>query len=215
MNRMRAVSAVCAFVAAATTAALWANQPADAQQPAGGEPPAMSPEAMAMMQAFAEAGRPGVQHELLKQLEGTWEATVSMWMPGEPEPMVSTGTMRNTMVHDGRYLSHEFRGEFGGGVYTGSGMFGYNNTSKRWEGTWAGNSSTHIMFSTGTFDGRRGEWTMTSEFDHPQGYRCKQREVTRMSGPDAHMMTTYLTDKDGKEQKAMEITYKRAVEKKE
>jgi hypothetical protein len=203
MNRIRIAAAWGAVVVAGLAAGFVAAQPTDPNAPP------VSPELKAMMEACEIAAKPGVQHALLKQFEGTWDAKVTMWMPNTPE-MVFTGTMVNTMVHGGRYLSHDFKSEFGGEPFSGSGQFGYNNTSKRWEGTWLDSATTGIQFSTGTFDGKKGEWTMTCEFDHPLGYKAKQREVITLAGDHAHRMMMYCTDKDGKEQKVMAIEYTRA-----
>ncbi len=209
MNRYR-VSALGAIVLAlsAGAAALTAAQPGD-NKAEPGDMPAMTPDMAAMMKLFEDAGKPGVQHELLKQFAGTFDAKVSMWMPGVEAPSVSTGTMVNTLNHGGRYLHHEYKGEFDGADFTGSGDWGFNNTAKRWEGTWMDSMSTAVSFNTGTLDGKRGEWTMKGEWDHPLGYRARQRDVIRMAGPDAHSMTSYTTDKDGIEQKVMEIAYTR------
>ncbi len=188
--------------------AIVAAQPAD-KKPAAATPPAMTEEMQAMMAACEAAAKPGVQHAILNELVGSWDASIKMWMPGVEEPSVSAGVMVNTMIHDGRFLHHEFRGEFEGKPFTGSGQFAYNNTGKRWEGTWQDSMSTMIQFSTGAFDGQRGEWTMSTEFDHPLGYRCKKREVITLRGKNAHAMVMFCTDKDGKEQRIMEISYTR------
>lgn len=209
MSRTRVSLGLGTLVLAAGAAALIAAQPEG--KPGEGAAPKDDPGA-AMMAAYEAAGKPGVQHELLKQFVGTWDAKISMFMPGAPEPMVSTGVMVNTMVHAGRYLHSAYTGEFGGQTFTGTSYWAYSNMSKRWEGTWVDSMSTGIYYSTGTLDGKKGEWTMTGEYDHPMGYRCKQREVFTMPSKDTYTMTTYSTDKDQKEAKAMEIVYTRRAE---
>ena len=130
MNSYR-VSALGAIVLAlsAGAAALTAAQPGDKKSEPG-DMPAMTPEMAEMMKLFEESGRPGVQHELLKQLAGTWDARVSMWMPGVDAPSMSTGTMVNTLIHSGRYLHHEYKGEFEGAAFTGSGNWAYTKSDR-------------------------------------------------------------------------------------
>lgn len=207
MNRFRTAAGLGAVVmVCAAGAAMVAAQPE--KQEGAGAPP-MDAQMQEMMEAYERAGKPGVQHEVLKQMVGTWDSEVRMFMPGMAEPAVSHGTMVNTMIHDGRYLQNEFRGEFDGEAFSGSGQFGYSNLGKKWQGTWLDSMSTSITFMTGTFDGRKGEWTMTGEIDHPMGYRAKQRDVITLQGSDAHSMTSYLTTKEGVEEKTMEILYTR------
>lgn len=213
MNHTRTIVGVVATLMAAGAAVLIAAQPGD-KKPDGAAPtapPAMSPEVQAVMAAYEAAAKKGPQHALLNEFVGTWDAKVSMFMPGAPEPTVSMGTMENSLIHDGHYLHHEYKGDFEGQAFTGSGQWGYNNMSKRWEGTWLDSFSTAIYFSTGTFDGKKGEWTMSGEYDHPTGYRAKQREVITMQGKDAHKMVTFTTNKAGVEEKTMEIVYTRKV----
>ena len=53
--------------------------------------------------------KPGPEHKLLAQGEGTWNAEVKMWMdPTEPSKAVeSKGVMKRKMILDGHYMTDE------------------------------------------------------------------------------------------------------------
>lgn len=204
---------VVSLTLAAGAAVLIAAQPDRKPAAPTGAKAATPPEQMGMeemMSAWKEANRTGPQHEQLKMLEGTWSATVKHWMPGSDTPQESKGTMVNTLVHDGRFLQHDFKGEFNGEKFTGSGHFGFDNGSGKFQCTWVDNMSTGIMFSTGTWDEQNREWTLTSEMFCPM-MKCtvKQREVIKVLSRDKHVMTMYMAMPDHPETKGMEITYTR------
>ena len=214
------VAATVLAIAAGAAMSGWAHQPADkkdspahkaAQPPAGGMPE-MSPEEKAWM----DAAMPGEAHARLAQLAGTWDAVVKFWDPNTGKESTSGGTMVNTMIHDGRWLQHEFKGSFtfAEGMppmpFTGSGLWGYNNVTKKYESTWTDNMSTGIMMSSGSYDAASNSYTMTSEMESPMGGKVKHREVFKILGPDKHVMEMYGTEAGKPEKKVMEITYTRA-----
>lgn len=117
--------------------------------------------------------------------------------------------MVNTLIHDGRFVHHEFKGEFMGMAFTGSGTMGYNNATQKYEGTWCDNMSTGIMFSTGTYDEKTKTYTTTGEFDMPGMGKVKQRDVVTIIDNNKHTMVMYHQMGAEKEMKVMELTYTR------
>ncbi|MBX3404886.1 MAG: DUF1579 domain-containing protein [Phycisphaeraceae bacterium] len=215
MSRRYATPFAIAVTLAAGSALLIAAQPTERRQvqpsgakPAAAEPPMMSPEEM--KSAWKEANRTNPNHERLKMIEGTWSAVVKHWMPGSDKAEESTGTMVNTLIHDGRFIHHDFKGTFDGEKFVGSGHFGFDNGSGKFQSTWIDSMSTGIMFSTGTYNESAREWTMTSEMYCPM-MKCavKHREVVKVLSRDKHVMTMYMTMPDQPEFKGMEITYTR------
>lgn len=85
--------------------------------------------------------KPGPEHALLKQMEGTWDGTVKLLMePGKP-PAESKGVFTAKMDLGGFFLVTEFKGEMMGQNFTGKGMSGYDPMKKKYVGTWADSSA--------------------------------------------------------------------------
>jgi hypothetical protein len=159
---------------------------------------------------FAKLPKPGPEHKLLAQLEGTWTAKVKSWFgPGEPKE--STGVMVRTMIMDGRYLHEEFQGEFLGKKFLGAGVTGFDVNKKKFVMAWIDNFGTGISTTTGTYDKENKTFTFQGEEDIPEmGGKTKMRDVLKLVSADEQTFEMYRTPlKEGKEFKVMEIRYKR------
>ncbi len=165
------------------------------------------------MKQMMEFGAPTKQHEAFKAFEGTWAANVKMWEPGNPDATESKGTMTNTLIHGGRYVHHEFKGDFMGMAFTGSGDFGYDKATGKYVGTWMDSFGTAIMVLSGTYDEATKTYTSTGEFSMPgpdgKMMKVTQRETVKIDGPDKHTMLMYHSAAGMPEMKVMEITYTR------
>src|SRR5262245_49061633 len=88
--------------------------------------------ALVLSQAFTpalwaqEPPQPGPEHKKLKELEGTWDATIKM---GDQE---SKGTMVWKSDLGGLWLYSEFQGEFAGMKFTGKGFDSYDPIKKKY-----------------------------------------------------------------------------------
>lgn len=178
-------------------------KPADAAQPGNDD----------MMKQMMEFGAPTKAHQGFKVMEGTWSATLKMWEAPNTEPTEAKGTMTNTLIHGGRYLHHEYKGDFMGMEFSGSGDFGFNKATGKYEGTWLDSFGTGIMVLSGSYDEATKTYTSTGEFDMPgpdgKMMKVKQRETVRIDGPDKHSMVMYHTAAGTPEMKIMEISYSR------
>lgn len=173
----------------------------------------MTTDAKQMTDACAEAGALAPEHELLKGFEGSWRASVKMWMDPARDPMVSTGTMTNTLILDGKFLEQDYADE--SGMFRGRGLFGYNTIEKRWEGLWVDTMATFMMHERGVYDAETRTWEMTEEIRDPDsGHMMRKRSVVTVSDTDHHTMTMSFTplagENAGIESRCMEIAYERA-----
>jgi hypothetical protein len=176
----------------------------------------MTTDAAQMSEACAAAGQLKPQHEHLTKFEGTWRAEVKMWMGPGPEtgaePMISHGTMVNTLIFGGKFLEQSYKDD--SGMFEGKGFFGYNPIEDRWEGFWIDTMATFMMTERGQYDQKAGAWTMTDELRDPgSGHMMKKRSVITMHADGTHTMETWFTPSEGgnagKESKCMEIGYTR------
>ena len=173
--------------------------------------PAMDAETAKMMEKWAEAGTPGKQHEIIKQMEGKFDAKVTSWMSLGAEPTVSTATSANTMLFDGRYLEQKVEGDFMGMPFHGIGYMGYDNLKKQYYTSWMDNMSTMMMTTTGTADAANKVFTFSGECTDPMtGKPMHTKTLLTIKSPNEHVMEMWGPDaKTGKDYKQMEIVYTR------
>ena len=170
----------------------------------------MSDDSVAAMQQMSI---PGPEHERLLAFEGTFRATVKLWM-GPGDPMISTGTMTNTMDLGGRFLRQDYKGDpiegsDPGPAFEGRGFWGFNKATGRYEGFWVDTASTIMQTEFGSVDDTGKVWTMLGEMEHQPGQTVRKRTVITLTDTDHHSMVTYFQMGDD-ESKGMEIQYERA-----
>lgn len=167
------------------------------------------PDFQTVMEVWQKLAIPGAPHKLLARMAGTWSATMKSWMEPDKPPVESTGTSESKMILGGRYLQMDYTGDMMGSPFTGLGTTGYDNHTKKYVSTWIDSMGTAILFfeGTGSKDGR----TITQEcrYDDPVKGPMKWRSVTRIVDDNTHEFEMYGTDRSGKEEKMMEITYTR------
>ncbi len=163
----------------------------------------------AMIEVYAKLATPGVPHKLLASLEGSWNAKVKAWMEPNGPPMESEGISEQKMLLGGRFLHQEFTGQMMGNPFTGIGITGYDNHTKKYVSTWLDSmgTATLVFEGTGSADGK----TVTQEarYDDPIKGPVKWRSVTRLVDENTFSFEMYEADKSGREEKMMEITYTR------
>ena len=147
--------------------------------------------------------KPGPEHEHLKRLEGTWEATIKM---GDQE---SKGTMKYKMGLGGLWLISDLDGEFGGMKFSGKGLDTYDPSAKKYRTIWADSMSTAPMIMQGTFDKDSKTMTMTGEGPGQDGKTAKFKTTTEIKDSDTMLFSLYAVGEGGKDQPMIKITYKR------
>jgi hypothetical protein len=162
-----------------------------------------------VMEVYQKLATPGAPHKVLASMAGTWNARMKCWMEPDKPPVESTGTSETKMIFGGRFLHMDFAGDMMGTPFSGLGLTGYDNHTKKYMSTWIDSMGTVTLFfeGTGSPDGK----TITQEcrYDDPIKGPMKWRSVTRIVDDNTHLFEMYGTDKSGKEAKMMEITYTR------
>ncbi|MGH7242974.1 MAG: DUF1579 domain-containing protein [Phycisphaerales bacterium] len=206
------VAPVCISVVGllAVVGALAMGEPAKDMKPAGQPmemqlPPGWTPEDM---QACTIAGTPGKQHQMLASGAGQWQGKNQMWMaPGMP-PINSDSTATVSPVMDGRFTKIEFAGDMPGmGPFTGWGIYGFDNVSKKFVSTWIDNMGTGMMQGTGELSADGKVLTWTYNYNCPIAKKpVVMREIETFTGPNTKTLEMWSTDpKSGKEFKSMFI----------
>jgi hypothetical protein len=152
--------------------------------------------------------KPGPEHALFKDLEGTWDAKVESFM-GPGEPVVSAGTEVNKVSCGGMCLVSEFKGSFMGTAFQGHGTSTWDVSKKKYVGSWTDSMSTGLTLSEGSYDA--GTKTMTDWMEGPDlaGNITKMKSVTTMKDPNTRIMEMHNVGADGTETLGMRITYTR------
>jgi hypothetical protein len=162
----------------------------------------------AMMEAWQKAGQPGMHHQHLAVLVGTWEAETKFWMTPGAEPIVTPATAKYEMIMNGRYLEETIISNFMGQPFKGRGLYGFNNVTGELQAMWIDDSSTGIYYYAGSINEAGDEMALKGKFMDPVTKKWTQtRSVMRISADKLHY-ESYETS-DGQERKTMELTAKR------
>lgn len=170
----------------------------------------MDPAMMAKMQA---ATSPGEQHKVLEAFAGQWTYTGTFRMTPDAAPQEMTGTAKAEMVYGGRFLKQEFEGPWMGQTFNGLGYTGYDNIKGEYVSIWLDSMATGIMVVSGQYDKEGKTLDMAGNNSCPLTGEKDRRGRSEWTVVDAdhNTYTSYLSDPNGEEFKAMEIKYTRAA----
>jgi hypothetical protein len=159
-----------------------------------------------MMEVYKKLATPGAPHRLLAKWAGSW-TTRTRAFTGKDEPSVeSTGTCEQKMLFDGRYLQQAYTGEMMGSPFTGINLIGYDNHTGKYVSTWIDSMSTGIYCFEGSASADGKTITQECSYDDPIRGPLVWRSVTKIVDDETLAYEMYITPREGKEEKAMEMT---------
>jgi hypothetical protein len=165
-------------------------------------------ERAAMLQKMRELGTPGAPHRQLAAMEGNWTTKTLSWESPDLPPRKSTGTSRQKMILDGRFLQNVETGDMMGTPYTGIGITGFDNSTRKFVTLWMSSTSTAVFHVEGTASDDRTVIYQSRPMDTPMG-SMKFRIVTHMIDDDHYRFEMYGSGESGRENKMMETLYSR------
>ncbi len=162
------------------------------------------------MQAWMEAGTPGLAHEILAMSEGEWDAVNRVWMAPGAEPMESPASATMELIMDGRFVKTSYEGSIMGTPFTGMGLMGYDNTRKLFTSLWIDSMSTSMSTAYGSLDETGTILTFVGTMDEPTTGEIGKsyKQVLRMIDED-HSVFEMWEILYGEPFKVMEIEYTR------
>ena len=163
----------------------------------------------AMMEKWKEYSTPNENHKVLDTLVGDWVYTIKWWMSPDAKPEESKGTSEIEWIMGGRFIEQEVEGMSMGQPFEGKGIMGYDNEKKQYQSVWIDNMGTGIMKGSGNYDPNTKTLTEKGTFSCPAEGGKSYRGVTKILDKDNFTYEWYMNDPDGKEFRAMEITYTR------
>jgi len=174
----------------------------------------MTPDQKKMMEQMTKYGTPGKEHELLKRYVGEWDVDISTWQDPMAKPEKSKGTMKNTLLFEGRYLKCNLEGMMGAMKFQGLEVIGYDLFKKMYTTFWVDSWSTAFMVTTGTLDTAGNVLTETGMSPDPMTdgkTMQKFKNVTTFLGDGKYKFEMYMVMPDGKEMKGMEMVCTRKM----
>lgn len=171
--------------------------------------PEMTEEQKVTMEHMKEFSTINEHHDLLKSLAGTWKTNVKFWMDPAGKPEESEGTSESKIIMGGRFVEQSFTGTAMGQPFEGRGLVGYDNLKKEYTSIWFDNMSTGIMTGAGQYDPAAKTLTAEGSMSCPVTQETHRwyKDVTTFTDEDHYTYESFMRDKDGKEYKAMSITY--------
>jgi hypothetical protein len=176
--------------------------------PIGAQEPKQSPEARKDPQSsFEPRNAPGTGQKYLAAFVGDWDVVKIFYPRSGGEPSRATGTCRQTMIHDGRFLQSDFVFEQGGRKTTGQGLIGFESQSGRFTTVWTDSRQTRMSIrqSREPFNGK--EIVLFSRSLDEDGRAVPpSRTISRIEDNDRKIIhRQFTTGADGKERVIMEL----------
>jgi len=130
---------------------------------------------------FEPRSDPGAGQKYLEALAGDWEVTKTFY-PRTGDPVKTTGSCRQTMIHAGRFLKSEFVFRSPGEETTGLGIIGWDAGTKKFTSFWTDSRSTRISIrqSEEPFDGKQIVLVSRSLDEAPNADARKSKTITRL-----------------------------------
>ena len=155
--------------------------------------------AVASVQA-QEFPKPGPEHEVLKQLVGTWDTTMKFG-GGEAKGVVTA-----KMDLGGMWMVSSLESELFGQKYFGKGMDSYDATKKKYIGIWVDSMSASPMVMEGDYDKAKKTLTLAGQGPGMDGKPTKYKSTSEFTDENTMNFTMYMGDQ---KEPAFSIVYKR------
>jgi Protein of unknown function (DUF1579) len=150
MNELRTGGLAAGMVALCLAAG--ADQP-----PSGQKKNDQTPDKKDPQQAVEPRSSPGAGQKFLEQFAGDWDVEKKFFPRGGGEPSLSKGSVKQDMIHGGRFLRSEFTFDSPAGKSTGTGLIGFEPEAGFFTSTWIDSRQTRMSFrkSKEKLDGER------------------------------------------------------------
>jgi Protein of unknown function (DUF1579) len=161
-------------------------------------------------------------HEVLQQLEGTWDTTAHSYLGGPEgvneaakgtgywEEATAKGYETRTFMRNGPWILCDVVNEFPHTPFIGHGFYGYDPKKNKYVGAWADSTSPYLITLEGSYNHESKTLTMICDGADPStGKRVMDRQVIAWKDHDTHTCTVYRPGPYGQEVKVFEVIAKR------
>jgi len=161
------------------------------------------------MKKWQEYATPGDGHKVLEQLVGNWDYSLKYWSSPDAPPEESTGTNDVKWILGNRFLEMDVKGSSMGQPFEGMGILGYDNAKNEYINTWIDNMGTGMMNATGSYDAETKTLTEAGTYTDPMSGQQSFKGVTKFIDADNITYEMYISGREEKETRVMEINYTR------
>lgn len=172
-----------------------------------GQPPTKPDDKKDPQQQFEPKAAPGAGQKFLAKMAGDFTVAKTFFpRTAGAEPAKTTGTCKQEMVHDGRFLRSEFTFDAATGKTTGTGVIGFEPATGAFTSTWIDSRQTRMSFrrSKDKFDGTEIVLYGVS-FEEAKDGR-KSKTLTRLEdGGNKVMHRQFSIAADGTERIVMQL----------
>ena len=167
-----------------------------------------TPSAGDAQSAYEPRSAAGAGQEFLRKFEGEWDV-VKLFYPSSGEPVRATGTCRQRMIHDGKFLESDFVFDQAGRKTTGMGIVGFDPETGLFSSVWTDARSTRMSLrqSAAPFDGKRIVLYGRALSGSPA--HASRTESSLEDGERRLVHRQYTQGGDGKERLIMELVMTR------
>ena len=152
------------------------------------------------------------EHAMVVKGAGDYEGTMTMWMPGAPEPMKAPCRETVTAIGGLWTVSH-FQMEFMGQPFSGSAILGFDAEKKKFVGSWIDSMNPRITNMEGEWDDSKKAIVMHYDmFDQMAGEMVTMRSVTTQDANGYTIDFYRLTDDGERRDMQMAMTRKATIE---
>ncbi len=152
----------------------------------------MSNEEAEMMKKWSAYSTPGDFHKGMEYFVGTWKVDSQYWMKADAPPMKSEMTSVQEMILGGRYLKSVTKGMSMGMPFEGHNYTAYDNSKKKYVGTWMDNMGTGIILLEGQPLKEGKGMELSSVFQCPiTGEQVSMRCVTKIVDKDKYIFQIF------------------------
>jgi hypothetical protein len=135
---------------------------------------------LAMPVGAQEMPKPGPEHKMLREMEGTWESTMKFG------GMESKGTVTYKMELGGLWLAGSMKSEMFGQKFSGKSLDSYDAEKKKFVSVWVDSMSTAPVVMEGTYDKEKKTMSITKMLD------ADTQEFTMYAGDEKEPSFTIL-----------------------
>lgn len=174
-------------------------------QPAKDAPQKKDPQ-----QSIEPKAGPGEGQKFLSKFVGDWKVVKKFYPRNGGEPSILTGTCRQEMVHEGRFLRSEFEFESVNGKSTGTGVIGFEVDTGLFTSSWFDSRQTKMSFrkSKAKFNGDKIELYSCSLAGETEVRQSKTVTTLEKNGTTI-VHKQVATANDGSERLIMELVMTR------
>ena len=152
---------------------------------------------------------PAKEHEMFKEMAGTWDAVMKFTDPTSGKEIEAKGVETVSLV-GGFWAVFDIKfADMMGMAWHGHGTIGYDPMKKKYVGSFAHSAAPFMSIGEGTADAGGKTLTMTWDGIGHSGKPEKMREIFERTDKDNAKMTMHAPGPDGKEMVMFTTTYKR------